>query len=858
MSIRVNTSVSLKDRKQYTFDNFKGVDFSTSPYKVAQYRSIQAENLIYDNGTVRKRSGWKSLCKLDGKINGLFSFEIEDEKFVLAYAGTKFYRLIWNKEKDRFDAQSLMDACTYSSARIVPDKLVSRRVQLYVNKNKAYIVGCGDYLVLGKWGKGFELRRVYDNEDTYIPTTTINIDNDKVNDEMRATFDGVNVLSSWRRNELVGVDEESATWTLDTAISADTQAIDKDSDISIHIYTLDEQGAKQEIKVNNRITDDKTKLYKKGDDINSVGSVDFAAGKITLNINTKPQEADTSNIVVTFKCSTEGLEDIVCGGTISTLFGGGGNSNRLFISGNKARKNVHIWSEMYDFTYFADTNYDEIGSDSSAIMGYVRASDGVLLVFKEKNGSDSTIYYVNGTDTEEEDFNGDISFVTKFTKFAGTITDTIYAKYATASLNGDNLILTRNGVRGLEMYDNITTSAYRVRERSRNINTKLLKQEGLEDACGYVFKDKYYLSMDGVVYVCDSRFTFQADEDISDSFNYEWWYFTNVDARVWCEIDNELYFGTNTGLICKFVEDEFADTTYQDTEAGDISIAYNDNNIVYNLNLERALTESSSIKFTQGDVFALYLNPDEILSIDDEGYLHFAEETLSKVYEGVEFYVDRADETGLEVDKKYHIGMVDLDNMRFPVLDENDEQVIPLATGFRCCKKVSGKELFITNINDVSKEFQIKEFAGTEVLDLMIYNYTMPTELLATIRFRENVKSVWFSPICDFGTNMFSKTLLAITITTEPLVKGAVTVGYQTRNIEKDFVTHGTHGFDFNDIDFNDFSFESSFTSSNTLRVKERNFNFIVIRYVSDTQSSCAVNGITVRYKINRLNKGVR
>ena len=196
--------------------------------------------------------------------------------------------------------------------------------------------------------------------------------------------------------------------------------------------------------------------------------------------------------------------------------------------------------------------------------------------------------------------------------------------------------------------------------------------------------------------------------------------------------------------------------------------------------------------------------------------------------------------------------------MRFPVLDENDEQVIPLATGFRCCKKVSGKELFITNINDVSKEFQIKEFAGTEVLDLMIYNYTMPTELLATIRFRENVKSVWFSPICDFGTNMFSKTLLAITITTEPLVKGAVTVGYQTRNIEKDFVTHGTHGFDFNDIDFNDFSFESSFTSSNTLRVKERNFNFIVIRYVSDTQSSCAVNGITVRYKINRLNKGVR
>lgn len=64
--------------------------------------------------------------------------------------------------------------------------------------------------------------------------------------------------------------------------------------------------------------------------------------------------------------------------------------------------------------------------------------------------------------------------------------------------------------------------------------------------------------------------------------------------------------------------------------------------------------------------------------------------------------------------------------------------------------------------------------------------------------------------------------------------------------------------FDFNDIDFEDFSFESSFASSFTFRSKERNFNFIVIRYVSDNQYSCAVNSITIRYKINQINRGVR
>ena len=852
MSIRVSQSLSLKERKVYTFDNFRGVDFSTSPYKVAQNRAISAENLLYENGTVRKRNGWRSLCKLPDEINGIFSFEIENENVVLVYAGTTFYHLTWDSSKNRYIASNITNTCTYTPANIDTNRLISQRIQLYINKNKAYIVGCGDYLVYGKWGENFELRRVFDNEDTYIPTTTINIDNDSAADENRASFDAVNLLSSYRKNEMLGVDNSSATWTVDTA------QIDEDSDVSIEVYTLNEENASVVKTINNRITSDKSLLYVIGDDVNSCGEIDFETGKITLNINTKPQEADTSNIVITFRCSQPGQADLITNATLSTVFGGGGNSNRLFLTGYKAQKNVHVWSEMYDFTYFADINYDEIGSDNSAIMGYVRATDGVLMVFKEKNGAEATIYYVSGTDTEEEDYAGNISFVTKFTKYTGNITDTIYAKYATASLNGDNLILTRNGVRGLELYENLATSAYRLRERSRNINVKLLKEENLQDACGFVYKDKYYLSVGDVVYVCDSRFTFQADEDISDSFNYEWWYLTNINARVWCEIDNELYFGTNDGMICRFEEENFADITFQDTEAGDISISFSDNNITYNLDLDSDLTESSSITITQGNIYSLFLDKNEMLSVDDDGYISVSEETLLKLYQGIKCYADDVDGTGLSVNKLYEIGEVDLDNIRFKLFDEDGTQVIPTAVSFRLCKFLTGKTLYITNIDATTSSFQVKEFVGGDVLDLVIYNYSLPAELLATICFKKNVVSSWFTPIYDLGTNMYSKTLLGISVTTEPLIKGELTIGYQTRNIEKDFITHGTKGFDFNDIDFENFSFESSFTNSNTIRVKERNFNFIVLRYVSDTQSACAVNGITIRYKINRLNKGVR
>ena len=856
MSIRVNNDLSLKDRKVYTFENFRGVDFSTSPYKVAQNRAISAKNLIYKDGLVRKRNGWKSLLKFDNRINGVFSFEINNESFILVYSGTSFYLLSYDETIKRYTSTDITNSCTYNPAKISQSKLIDRRIQLYVSKNKAYIVGCGDYLVFGKWDNNYELRRVCDNVDTYIPTTTINIDNDSVNDTQRASLDDVNLLSSYRINEMVGVDNESATWTVDTAING-TQAIDEESDITIVLYTLDSDNQNITKTIKNRISSDKTLLYTEDDDVNSVGSVDFAKGKITLNINTKPQETDSSNIIVTFKKSNISQAKLIEEATISTVFGGGGNSNRLFVGGNQSSKNVHLWSEMYDFTYFSDNNYDEIGSDSSAIVGYVRATDGFLLVFKEKNGSDATIYYVSGTDTEETDINGDKVFVTVFNKYAGNVTDTILGKYATASLNGDNLILTNNGVKGLQLFDNLTTNAYRVQERSRNINNKLLKEQNLSEACAIVYKDKYYLAVNENVYVCDSAFTFQTEADISDGYNYEWWFFDNINARVWCEIDNQLYFGTNDGKICVVTED-FADITYQYIGINNITISGSTDKVAYNVELDDVLNENDTIEFVNSDLFALYLEENTLSSVDNAGNISFGEDLLAKIYNGIEVYADEVDDTGLEANVKYIIKNVDLDNLTFNLCNDDGEVVIPTQVSFRLCKKITNKELYITNIDSTNNEFSVREFLRGETLDLVWYNNQVPTQLCAYLCFKKNVVAVWCSPIYDLGSNMYSKTLLGMTVATEPLMKGAIQVGYQTRNIEKYFTTQGNRSFDFDDIDFENFSFEGSFTNSNTVKRKERNFNFIMLRYVSDNQYACAVSGITIRYKINRLNKGVR
>lgn len=861
MGIRVNRNLSLKERKTYTFDNFKGVDFSTSPHKVAGNRAVQAKNLIYEDGTVRKRNGWQSLCKLDGKINGIFSFEIEGEKVILCYAGTNFYRLYWNEEREQFVSIPVTDSCTYAPAQLNVDRLVERRVQVFINSDKAYIVGCGDYLVYGKWGGDFELRRVYNNEDVYIPTTTINIDEDSVTDEHRGTRDGVNLLSPYRKNEFLGVDAESGTWTVDTVFKDVAEAINAGTFIEIKLYTYDEDGTTRiEIDINNRLTgDNRTNLYRVGDDTTIVGTVDYTTGKITLNINTKPQEENTSNIVVTFEKSEAGQEDIIANAYICTMFGANGNSNRLFVVGAGKYENTIHWSDYgendYDFSYFPSNNVERIGSNASKINGFVRVSDGTLLAFKDNKNNDAVVYYITA-EWANPDIADEEKPKIKLYQKAGNIADTIYAPYATANLNGDNLILTRNGVRGLQLYENVAINNYRVQERGRNINWKLLQHKNLSDACGFVFSDKYFLSVEGVVYIADGRFTFQNEEDINGSFNYEWWYWTNVDARVWCNIDNELYFGTTDGLICKFTN-EYADVTYQDTEAGDLMLDIVNNKVVYNMGLDRDLSEDDEIVIDDSLLFAEYLESNEMSGVDEDGYIVVPEETINKLYDGIKVYADRVGDTGLELFTEYEIGIVDRDNLRFMLL-RGDEQVIPTGVGFRFCKNISGKTLYVTNIDHENSEFQVREFLSGDVLQMIVYNYSLPTNLLAVIKYKQNVRAEWYTPIYDLGTNMFSKTLLNITIATEPLPKGSITAGYQTRNLEKDFSARGAREFDFNDINFEDFSFEGSFASSFTLRVKERNFNFIVVRYISDNQNSCAVNSITIRYKVNQINKGVR
>jgi hypothetical protein len=168
---------------------------------------------------------------------------------------------------------------------------------------------------------------------------------------------------------------------------------------------------------------------------------------------------------------------------------------------------------------------------------------------------------------------------------------------------------------------------------------------------------------------------------------------------------------------------------------------------------------------------------------------------------------------------------------------------------------IANKELCITNVKTDDKEFQIK--SGKDGSILKLYQASdMNAKVIVT--HERNIVAEYNTAIFDFGTIESSKTLLKMSVAVEPQLSGKLAFGYETRNVYKMLNVKGIRRFTFDDFNFNDFSFDTGFNNSYSVRVNERNFNYIMFRFVSDSDTDCIINKFTTIYKINKSNRGVR
>lgn len=283
-------------------------------------------------------------------------------------------------------------------------------------------------------------------------------------------------------------------------------------------------------------------------------TADLATGKVTFT--TAPGKSPITgedNVRITASRLVAGYADRINKCRFGTLFGVNGAADRLFLSGNPDFVNYDWHSGQNDPTYWPDTGYSVIGTEKSAIVGYSIINDR-LATHKDDQADGRNVVIRQGDLVDSEA----VFPVVNTLQGRGAV-----ATYSFAYLVNEPLFLTKLGVYAITAQD-ITGEKY-AQNRSFFVNGKLLEEENLQEAFAFVYKDLYWLCINGVAYILDGLQPLQTDKSMPYSTRqYAAFYRTNVPARVMWEREGQLFFGSPDGRICQFYDDPASQLSYND------------------------------------------------------------------------------------------------------------------------------------------------------------------------------------------------------------------------------------------------------------------------------------------------------
>ena len=586
-------------RKFKKFNKFRGVDYSSSPLEVVTNRATDMANLILREGTLHKRNGFEQKYYLGGteKIKGAWLMNINNEDVVIYLQGQKLFAFNTSKNEQK---------AIYTSQ----DEKITDTASAFVSGDTLYIL-CGEYLHV-KYAKtedeeGWDVFNLLDTKlkRGYIPTTTINIHStySTAENRERLSNEPINALTGWRKNYLVwNTDGYSETadfclFYLDAYCARplkETAAGTNDYNAPVLYYRK-------------KIWEDFEEIgtFVKENDIswNLVGQIaaDFgldgagiSCGKkghgdeafITIPIKKDeygvPILENGDEIFIEFKAvdgegNDESLKSL---DSVGATFGVDGRADRLFIASNNfVRYTENTLQYLPNYTYLPTTSFVRCGT-TGKVTAMMRLADGRLAVFKDsENNQEPSLYYISGVTIEAySDNTGTVGYDELFTAQAGNIEENCPSPYGISTLAGDSLFVSKTGVYGIELSDNVAANDRFARERSRIINAKLT-QFDLANAKAVVYDNRYYLAVGGEkneVYVADARYRFTADGDMANSFNYEWFRWTDIPVELWLLKDGELWFISKDKYLCRFTDKyydkyltENGETVHDDEEVED-------------------------------------------------------------------------------------------------------------------------------------------------------------------------------------------------------------------------------------------------------------------------------------------------
>lgn len=485
------------------YEKFAGVDFSTDAAKIESHRAAFARNLISDSGGYpEKRVGYRKLLKLDSRINGIYKL---GDKFVI-HAGTNTY--IWDGEGEPTLALSgLNDDKSFG---------LEFRKKLYILTGKEFLVFDGE-----------SIKHVHDIGYAPLVMTGMTTTSDNYGNHTYTTGDPllpINLITGKRR---VGIKIPPTT---DKILRFHTPV----KDDSVVLYRGDN---KTPIDPNNY------RAYCQGN-----------AFVIECNFTLKASEVG-DDYIVEYEAAGERVEKnrkIIEECKFMAVY-----ENRLFLSGNPNYPSSDFYCELNDPTYFTDIAYTSIGtpteapdedaekereenSKSAEILGYSHIGN-YLAVHKDNSSGGASIYLRSASLTDEGML---------FPILEGINGSPITSAHTCCTLIDDPLFVTRDGVFALTT-ENITQEKC-VTPRGSRVANRLTK-ENLKDAVACTFDGYYMVFVGGNVYLADARQKAYA-RNITNEFEYEWYFWDNVPARC-VNSSDALLFGCEDGRICRFNTD---------------------------------------------------------------------------------------------------------------------------------------------------------------------------------------------------------------------------------------------------------------------------------------------------------------
>ncbi|MGI6180844.1 MAG: hypothetical protein ACOYIE_02050 [Agathobaculum sp.] len=474
--------------RQTVVRRFGGLDCRTHETKASLSRSPDMQNLICEqNDFLVKRTGWKTQQQYDAPVYGLFP--MPDGSGFAVHAGSRlFFRPAAGGQSELCsDMHTAFSQCFCMNGVLY---LMDGKTFRAVQRNKENTA----------WAA------VKVQDIAYIPTTTISA----APTGGGTSHEAVNLLTPKRINTFIG------------------------------------NGSATQFQVDAKELDDTPVTAEVDGKAVTVSSVNRATGLVTL-ASAPANGNGLANVSIAFSKTAEGSQDKINKCRFAGLYGGK-NDTRVFLSGNPDEPACDWQSGLYDPTYFPDTGYTRMGTDSSAVMGYLKQYESQLVI-KTGDAQESASYLRSYLMADD----GTALYPLKQgAQGAGAI-----APRSFAALHDLPLFLSPHGVQGV--FGTAVAEQRTIRSVSDAIVPRLEAEANLENACAIVFGGKYYLALNGRMYIADGTLT---EEDGQPA----WFLWTNVPAQCLAVMDGRLWFGTPDGRLCRFAKPD-EDHAYSDDGA---------------------------------------------------------------------------------------------------------------------------------------------------------------------------------------------------------------------------------------------------------------------------------------------------